>query len=516
MRTKGLSPKVEKAKRLPLRVGGGFVICSLGALSASAAAIAFLAPATETVALLAPLVPLTAMAFGSRSLVVASGVVSLTAMTVLHPFAGSVLAHPLAPYGAATLAATALAALNCNKRNSPVQEVHSNSSTVSNAYGQPLSAVLDVRGNVVEAFGGAADFANDVLDKLHGRGLLERMHLLDRVPFLNALASIDKTERATIDLRLRGPDEARSVWKSFRCELSASGDGSAIAVLIATGETNALKANLEAQTASNEKRLAAYDAMISTVSHKLRNSLTAVLGFGELLQGNETNAEVVRDCAETIAKAGSELSITVDALSEFARLRADDFQPQSQAVIWNKLFDALQERLADLTRSRGVALNTERLETLPDGLTDEDACQQILLHFTANAVRSAGEGQEVRLAARQFGSFGKFTIESDATPIAENVVRYLEGFNASEIADFADIALEFQVCKGLTEALGGSISCETSGVSGSKITVMLPLRLAKKTRAAEAVARSIKNVAPKSRIENQVDDEGEYCARLSA
>jgi len=241
-------------------------------------------------------------------------------------------------------------------------------------------------------------------------------------------------------------------------------------------QEDALKAAREAAEAA----AAVKSQFVANMSHEIRNPLTAVLGFAGMLRKSSTLAERDRAYVERIAGAGSALLAIVNDVLDFSKLESGmvTIRPGPTAIAElarDSLF--LFESQAV---TKGLRLVLEVDDDLPPTLLlDGDRLRQILINLTANAVKFTDAGA-VTLRVRRAGEAEvHFEVSDTGTGLSEaDCARLFQRFTQiedTEAGHRGGTGLGLAICKGLTEALEGTISVESTVGFGSTFKVTLPL-----------------------------------------
>lgn len=140
-------------------------------------------------------------------------------------------------------------------------------------------------------------------------------------------------------------------------------------------------------------RLNVIGQMASGVGHEIRNPLTVVRGFLQLLRGKYPDAE--RHFTIMI----SELDRANAIITEFLALAKT--KPDQQVIgnineIIDRIFPMLQARAFECNRE--VVLN---LSPTPDVLLSEPEIRQVLLNLTMNAIEASHEGSPIIIGSKR-------------------------------------------------------------------------------------------------------------------
>ena len=216
-----------------------------------------------------------------------------------------------------------------------------------------------------------------------------------------------------------------------------------------------------------------------SVSHELRTPLTAITGFAESLADGVTPGEEVRPVGRTVLGEARRLDRLVTDLLDLARLGAQDFRIDRQAVdLTGLLRDA-----ADVWRARceaeGVVFRAELPPHPVITATDPVRVRQVVDGLAENALRVTPAGAPVVLALRQEGAAAVVQVRDggpgltpdDLAVAFQRSVLYERYRGVRRVGTGVGLAL----VDGLTTRLGGAAEAGRAPEGGAAFTVRLPM-----------------------------------------
>lgn len=343
---------------------------------------------------------------------------------------------------------------------------------------------LDRNGEVLDATGRTHELFGLPGDLLVGKGLFERIHLGDRVPYLAALADMRRgAARRFLTLRLRiAAQKGTPDYAHFSVELIRRGEGGVAAIIRDDARAAALEAALAEQTDKTQQSELMRTRMLAAVSHELRTPLNAILGFSDALSREMFGTlqdERQREYVRLIHEAGQHLLSVVNALLDLSRIESGalDLKPEAfdihEAV---RLSSALVDEQA---RARNVLVCTQIGDEVGEVHCDRRAFQQILINLLSNAVKFTPSGGRVTIAAQR--SAERLDLEVMDTGIGmsqEDLARVGTPFMQveSEYArQFEGTGLGLSLVKGLVGLQRGGMSVESAPGAGTRIRISLPI-----------------------------------------
>lgn len=218
--------------------------------------------------------------------------------------------------------------------------------------------------------------------------------------------------------------------------------------------------------------------LLRNVSHELRAPISSILGLAELLTTGQLDEEQARQVGYLRSSARSLLEV-VNELLDLARAESNRLQINPETVELASLLADLRGTLRPLAAARGVGLVVEEPEVAAIH-TDPALLTRVLRNLLSNAVSFTEHG-EVRLSARRRESGQHVEIAVADTGIGippEHHGHIFEEFfqvRGPLQVDRAGSGLGLPYARRVTEALGGTLTVESTVGVGSTFTVTLPV-----------------------------------------
>lgn len=241
-----------------------------------------------------------------------------------------------------------------------------------------------------------------------------------------------------------------------------------------------------ARTLARERRLIAelqaVDAyknrLIGTVSHELRNPLSAIRGNLELI-GDVDLDPTVRRAVDVAERGVGRMSRVVDDLLRLARTLDDQAPAGTDRVELGGVVRDAADLLAEEARRGGVPLRVVVPEGPADVLGDRDLLGQIAVNLLSNAVKYSPSGRPVRCAVRVEGAEVELSVADRGIGISGEDQRRLftEFFRSADPAVHAQpgTGLGLAIVDRLVRRHGGRIDVESELGSGTTVRVRVPL-----------------------------------------
>lgn len=257
--------------------------------------------------------------------------------------------------------------------------------------------------------------------------------------------------------------------------------------------------NLELIKSVEEKNRATQNKnfFIASLSHKVRTSLSAIVGFAELMRDQNSSD----DYADSIANACNGLSRIIDNALDYSKLEADTIQIARERVNLARTANEVLESYARKAHEKGVAFEID-FNGIPDLILDKIRFAHAISNLAENAVLNTQDGW-IRVSAsfeKTSDSEGSLSIRVDDTGIGipnETLERIFEPFGGMSPSEgFGNGGLGLPLVKTLVEKLGGSVKISQRAEGGTSVNILVPnLRVASENLQSETSQQSQKKIS---------------------
>lgn len=232
----------------------------------------------------------------------------------------------------------------------------------------------------------------------------------------------------------------------------------------------------EEQEDAHRKRLELLGELAATAAHEVKNPLTTIKGFLQLLTSKSEFQRYERELGLLQGEV-EQINRVVSDLLLLSRSRPDDFQPVDIAALVDEVFA--------LAAIQYPEANVSARSTVEPGSivwSDRKACKQILLNLCANAYDAMeGEGA-LHVLARHDGDWVIIDLQDSGPGIPPDLLPDL--FRPYVTTKPSGTGLGLAICSKLATDLGGEITVRTGNGPGATFSLRLP--------APEQPARLIK------------------------
>lgn len=242
------------------------------------------------------------------------------------------------------------------------------------------------------------------------------------------------------------------------------------------------KTNEQLARAANELQLAdkQKDAFLVNTSHELKNPLHGMMNMTRsVLESVDSQlSDADRAKMTLVMDVGKRMSLLLNDLLDFDRLRENSIQLQFAAVPLKPVASGVCDMLRYLTRGKAVQIVNEIADDFPRVKADENRLVQILFNLVHNAVKYTEAGT-VSMHARTDGDMAVVTVKDTGIGIdsglQQRIFRPYAQIDASATAVGGGIGLGLSIVAELVHIHQGTMKVESSPGQGSTFSFTLPL-----------------------------------------
>lgn len=240
-----------------------------------------------------------------------------------------------------------------------------------------------------------------------------------------------------------------------------------------------MQSSLDDLAASNE-RLAHLNnektEFLGIAAHDLRNPLTAVIGFADMLTMEAESR--VSDSGRTIGKAGRRMLDLINDLLDANKIESGQYASKTERIDFSVLVAQSIEHNRLSAERKKIALRFERQTCWVQA--DRKGALQVLDNLISNAIKYSPPESSVALSIEENGAWVDLRVRDSGPGISERdqkkLFRKHTKLSAKPTAGESSVGLGLSIAKRLTEAMGGMIMCHS--ILGDGATFVLRLRKA--------------------------------------
>ena len=221
----------------------------------------------------------------------------------------------------------------------------------------------------------------------------------------------------------------------------------------------------------------AREEVLGVVAHDLRNPLNLIITSTDLLLAENLDRNRRKELLGVTMRAGRQMNQLIGDLLDTVRLQAGKLSLDLEDVAVVMIFTQAEETFRPLAGKRSI-----QLEAIPpeDGVAvraDPLRVSQIVSNIVGNAIKFTPEQGSVTLRSAADGNHVSFHITDTGPGISPADMDHLFDNFWQVRNDHRGVGLGLPIAKGLVEAQGGRIWCESAPGRGSTFSFTLPRAL---------------------------------------
>jgi signal transduction histidine kinase len=220
----------------------------------------------------------------------------------------------------------------------------------------------------------------------------------------------------------------------------------------------------------------AREDVLGLVAHDLRSPLNLIITTADLLLEEKLDPARQRQLLEVATRAGKQMNRLIGDLLDTVRLQAGKFSLDLEDVPVASIFRQTSESFLPAAQKRNIRLNV-----IPpaDGIlvrADPLRVAQLVGNVVGNAIKFTPEKGSVTVKAAPDGERVVVQVTDTGPGIPPSDIPHLfDNFWQARINDHRGVGLGLAIAKGVAEAHGGRIWCESTVGVGSTFSFTLPI-----------------------------------------
>ncbi len=254
------------------------------------------------------------------------------------------------------------------------------------------------------------------------------------------------------------------------------GDLSQRAEVTGPTEIRQLAHSFNAMAAELEEAEGRRRSLTADIAHELRTPTSNIQGYMEAIKDGVF--QPTPETVDTIHEQSLLLSRLVDDLRLLAQVDGGDLQLQRAQTRLEELVRSCVDALRPRAQAKGVSLDVDAAETLPEPDLDPTRIAQAVGNLLDNAVTHTPEGGSVTVSAHASADAVEVEVADTGPGIAaDDLSRVFDRFyraDPSRSRNTGGTGLGLTIARRLVEAHGGSIEAESVVGRGSRFVIRLP------------------------------------------
>ncbi len=207
----------------------------------------------------------------------------------------------------------------------------------------------------------------------------------------------------------------------------------------------------------------------SLIIHDLRNPLSVIKGYGEMMQVLYDEPDQVREYSQKIVQETIRLNQFAQELLDYSR---GELRLNWVFTSFPMIFQKLNQYLTKNLEGSGINLQIEHLGNRPF-YVDEERLLRAMINLCDNARKAMSEGGDLHIRGVQENGSLELSVADTGTGMSEDVLAHIfEPFYSS--SQKGGTGLGMVSVKTIVEAHGGVVRIDSAVTKGTRVTLQLP------------------------------------------
>lgn len=235
------------------------------------------------------------------------------------------------------------------------------------------------------------------------------------------------------------------------------------------------QARMDAEEANRIK-----DEFLTTLSHELRTPLTSILGWAQLLNTKQLDAETRARALEVIERNARAQRQLIDDLLDISRIVTGKIRLDTSVINLAPVIESATDSVRPFATIRKIQLRLNLDERVLKVQGDPARLQQVIWNLLTNALKFTPEGGSIAVSLERAGNAAQITVADTGEGISPEFLPFVfdrfRQADSSTTREYGGLGLGLALVQYLVELHGGKVKVESGGEGqGTTFTINLPL-----------------------------------------
>ena len=238
---------------------------------------------------------------------------------------------------------------------------------------------------------------------------------------------------------------------------------------------------LEAQREQVEEANRLKSEFLSNMSHELRTPLNSVMALSRvlLMQAKEKLSGEELNYLEIIQRNGQNLLSLINDILDLSKIEAGRMDVTPKLFSITSTIETVMERLEPVAEEKGIDMNQEIPDNLPQVESDEARIHQIVQNLIGNALKFTDRGN-VTVSARSDAEKVYIRVADTGIGISakdlSNIFQEFRQVDGTSARPYEGTGLGLAIAHKAAKMLGGELSVQSTPGKGSTFTLTIPIK----------------------------------------
>lgn len=216
------------------------------------------------------------------------------------------------------------------------------------------------------------------------------------------------------------------------------------------------------------ERLAALGELASSLAHEIKNPLTSIQGFVQMLPERTGDREYIEKTARILDKECRRLDGLIENLHSFAKPQLGHQKQFELRTVIDEILTLLRKEI----EKNDIELEVDCTEEL-ELYGDPSKIKQVIMNLSLNAIEAMESSGQLTIGCEQHGkNYGAFSVADTGEGMSDNEIEKI--FNPFYTTKDDGTGLGMAITHRIVEEHGGYINIDSSPGRGTTVTVVIP------------------------------------------
>ena len=228
-----------------------------------------------------------------------------------------------------------------------------------------------------------------------------------------------------------------------------------------------------------EKANRAKDEFLANLSHELRNPLTPILAWSQMLRSGKLKEAETHRALEVIERSARAQAQLIEDLLDISRITNGKLKLTTRWIDLRLVVQAALEGVQLSAQAKNIQIVSHLISVKVLG--DIDRLQQVLWNILSNAIKFTPAGGGVEIVMQDLEDYAEIRVADTGKGIAPELLPYIfdrfrQGDSSTTKAN-QGLGLGLSIVYHLVQLHGGTVEADSPGQGqGTTVTLRLPLR----------------------------------------
>ncbi|MEA1907902.1 MAG: PAS domain-containing sensor histidine kinase [Euryarchaeota archaeon] len=218
----------------------------------------------------------------------------------------------------------------------------------------------------------------------------------------------------------------------------------------------------------------ARDDALSTVAHELRNPITAIHAYAELLHGERFGGmdDKQKGALAKILKNTDNIAYLINDILDVSKIRSGKLPLNLEEVDITSMIDEIVGNIRSLADKKNISLDVD-LKSMISAKIDRNQVSRSVINLIDNAIKFTPEGGRIRVTVKDVRDVIEIAVSDRGAGIAADKLALV--FEEFEQAGYHEgTGLGLAIVKKIAELHHGLLEIQSEEGKGSVFTIILP------------------------------------------